>query len=118
MMKFIDKNILHTILLLLFAMSIILVGIFTNSFTSFAGSSDGPDSGEAQGMNAISIGQYDTQTGGWSGGSYDCGNDGQRGEGGGEGKPIPIIAEHWVERLDDAAKIVQSYLQQESSNKE
>ena len=42
----------------------------------------------------------------------------KKGEGGGEGKPVPITTEHRVERLDDAARIVQSCLEREPFNKE
>ena len=41
----------------------------------------------------------------------------KKGEGGGEGKPVPIETKHFVNRLDDAALIIQSYLEQESYHK-
>jgi D-glycero-D-manno-heptose 1,7-bisphosphate phosphatase len=42
----------------------------------------------------------------------------KKGEGGGEGKPVPIETKHFVKRLDDAALIIQSYLEQESYHKQ
>ncbi len=35
----------------------------------------------------------------------------KKGEGGGEGKPVPIKTKHFVKRLDDAARIVKAYLE-------
>lgn len=42
----------------------------------------------------------------------------KKGEGGGEGKPVPIETRHFVDGLDDAALIIQSYLEQESYHRQ